>query len=205
MAFVSTNDCVELDLRLVFAGQHIEMTFHLSVPATITSALLETLANILLSWWDSTLYSSLSNQLGISGVQATSLESATAPSIFVPYAGAHPVGTVTGDPVPTGSAMVVTKRTDLRGRSYRGRNYFPGLGANTLSTAALWDNDAMTSVLAWYGALHDDFLDAAAVPVVLSMFTAGSPRAHGVMTPISVYSIDNSVDSQRRRLAGRGN
>jgi hypothetical protein len=51
--------------------------------------------------------------------------------------------------------------------------------------------------------IADDLPDA--VHVVVSRYHLGAPRVTGIATPVITYlATDNNVDSQRRRLTGRG-
>lgn len=118
-------------------------------------------------------------------------------------------------PVPSDVAFVVSLRTGHRGRSFRGRNYIMGLNRDALGTTVNEVTPAyVNALLAAYTEIQ-----AAAVSVdwtwsVVSRYSGftivdgkkvPTPRAIGIATPVSDFvSVDNVVDSQRRRLPGRG-
>jgi hypothetical protein len=109
-------------------------------------------------------------------------------------------GAAVGDPSPNQVSMVITINTGLRGRSFRGRNYWSGLPIAaqldqktwTAPTAAAWD-------LA-YGALVTDIVAAGWEMEVLSRFAAGAPRTTGVATDVTGFQARQPMATQRRRL-----
>jgi len=65
----------------------------------------------------------------------------------------------------------------------------------------------MSDVLAKYALLDSNYLvpaEPTAQSVVVSHFANGNPRVAGVATPINAYQVNSALDSQRRRLLGRG-
>jgi hypothetical protein len=105
-----------------------------------------------------------------------------------------------------GNVTVVTKfGTGLAGRSFRGRSYHIGLTEDMCLGDALTAGNADALRDAWQdlvGAIHDSAL--AASLVVVSYCHAGAWRDEAVVTPVSSFTTENILDSQRRRLAGRG-
>lgn len=115
--------------------------------------------------------------------------------------------------MPNSVAACMSFRTAQRGRSFRGRNYVTALpngwvsGNNITPTLGGQLTDAYTAIFA-AGA------DDGWTPVVVSRYSGytivggkkvPTPRATGIATPITNHFLtDNTVDSQRRRLPGRG-
>jgi len=106
---------------------------------------------------------------------------------------------------PNNVTLAISFRTGLTGRSARGRNFWPGLVASTVT-----DNEvsavAANQIAGWYEA---SFLPPGGISdwtwVVISRFSGGAPRVSGIVTPITqVVIVDTVVDSQRMRLPGRG-
>jgi len=114
-------------------------------------------------------------------------------------------GGVAGDPLPNNVAFSIKRSSGLTGRSARGRVYVPGLKLEMLS--------APNVVLAatsdgWVDALNL-LVDPAFAPdwqhVVWSYQTGGLPRVTAFPYGIDLYVAVNLIlDSQRRRLPGRG-
>lgn len=115
-------------------------------------------------------------------------------------------GQADGFPMPNNVTIAVSFRTGLVGRSYRGRNYWPGLtstqvAGNTVLTAHI------TAMRAAYSALRTAINETEVwVMGVISRVQEGVVLESGIVTPITTFAVaDATIDSQRRRLPGRGN
>lgn len=111
-------------------------------------------------------------------------------------------GAGTGAVAAGQAALVTTLRTTSRGRSYRGRNYWPGVAYNeiaadgfTVGSARV--TDQQTWVASLIAAIHTD---PQRTLVVASRHTGGAPRTTGVTTPVSSFDTNNHLDTQRRRI-----
>jgi hypothetical protein len=111
-----------------------------------------------------------------------------------------------GESMPNNVAPVVTFDTGQSGKSSHGRNYIPGIvnadvTINTISST--WAAD----IIAAYQALLPGgaFDPSPYFWSVLSRKSAGVTLLQAVAVPVlNVYFTDTTVDSQRRRLPGRG-
>jgi len=141
--------------------------------------------------------------VAIAGIRATDWSSDTGGTSFQ-----SPSVTVAGSDLqpalPQNVAMCVTHKTAKRGRSYRGRTYIPGLAEDVVATGDLLLAAKKTAALVAYSSFDLELLAAGFTRVVASFHTLGAARVIGVGTPVTVSSIDQYSDSQRRRLAGRG-
>lgn len=116
------------------------------------------------------------------------------------------VGGISGEAAPNNCTMAVSFRSALSGRSNRGRNYVPVL-TNSQVTGNFIDSDWAQSIVDGYAELlfGGGALPGGWVWVVVSRFTNNEPRVAGVFNEVfSVLVTDLVVDSQRRRLPGRG-
>lgn len=113
-------------------------------------------------------------------------------------------GTYPSEGAPGNVTIAIKRLSGLTGRSSRGRIYWQALPMgvlvnNTVSAAA---------VLRYIDAI--EAVDAAAValgwtPVIVSRQQAGVVLTTGITYPIVTWQVDDvNIDSQRRRLAGRG-
>lgn len=107
---------------------------------------------------------------------------------------------VGGDLLPRGNALVVTSRTALAGRSFRGRTYIPGLA----ETASGLDGRATTAAQDAVSAFLTDFntsMTTEGWPLgVASLFSAGVRRDPGIINNITGFITRNGVwDRQWRR------
>lgn len=113
-------------------------------------------------------------------------------------------GDLTGATVPSNVTVAVKWGTAFGGRSFRGRTYHIGLEqAQTISDGLV--GSARTGLVAMY----QDLLAAInSEPsrhfVVVSYSHNKFWRPIAVSTPITQVSIEGTLDSQRRRLTGRG-
>jgi hypothetical protein len=120
-------------------------------------------------------------------------------------------GTATGTPLPNNSTYTVSFLTAGRGRSNRGRNYVPGIPVAGTASQNRVDADFRTGLLAYYEGLKALGVPSSTFMVVVSRFSgidsAGKPipREVGVTNNITSFAtFDDVLDSQRRRLPGRG-
>lgn len=106
--------------------------------------------------------------------------------------------------LPGNVTVAITWRTANVGKSYRGRTYHIGLLSRQILGNQL-AGGTMAGLLAAYteltAAIH---ADAFFTQGVVSRYSNGVKRETGVFTPITQVTMDSALDSQRRRLAGRG-
>lgn len=139
-------------------------------------------------------------------VRAQARVLATADGLVLDDSSNQGAGGVGGGAAPNNVSFAISFRTALGGRSNRGRNYVPGIPLQAVSgntiTSDFVDNyvQAYQALLVGGGVLPGDW-----TWVVVSRQTGGVVRPTGVTIPITtVLATDNIVDSQRRRLPGRG-
>jgi hypothetical protein len=110
-----------------------------------------------------------------------------------------------GSPMPNNVTLAISFRSNTTGRSGRGRNYVVGL-----VEADVANNEVNSGVVAlWQAAYAKLFVGegyiTSAVWSIYSRQQGGEDRLSGVLYPIfTVVATDPVVDSQRRRLPGRG-
>jgi len=109
-------------------------------------------------------------------------------------------GGVSTESVPNNCALVVTLETGLRGRSFRGRNFFPGLPLADLDSPLEWKITTVAGFTSFYETLDSDQAAAGYAMEVLSRFSGGAPRAIGVPTPVIAIQAKVPVYTQRGRL-----
>lgn len=203
MAFIPTPKTARCALEFSISTQTAVMTLWFEAEAEWSETALEDLGSALVTWVLGELLPLLSHLLTFDGVRATSQESSSAPSVFVPA----PPSSVGGDPnaaLSTQVASVVTFETGLRGRSFRGRNYVPGIPTDWQATPGSTNTSTLAPLLLAYAALSDVEAATSSNHVVVSHFADGAARSTGVTTVITAYHADTPFDTQRRRAIGRG-
>lgn len=203
MAFVPVPMTIQAEVRMLLDDQRVENTlyFHFLDVYTVTD--IENLGDQLITWWTDNYAPIVTNAVLLREIYLTDLTSATAPAVTrVP---ATPTFGGSGSAtLPANVSFCVSFRTASRGRSFRGRNYIVGLiqSSVTLNTLA---EEYVSDIIAAYNDLPAIALAADTEWVVVSRFTNNAPRVTGIFTPITtVVAVDNTIDSQRRRLPGRG-
>lgn len=204
MAFVPALNTVMAEVRQTIDGQQIENTLYFQSDDPPTVASMTTLGTGIAVWWEDFVLVRQSNQIEFREVYLTDLTTATAPTVTIgPFTGK--VGGVGVDSCPNNAAFCVSFRTAGRGRSARGRNYVAGLPESEVVRSRLVGAFRTQLVAAYEEILPPDALAPGYTWVVVSRFTAGAPRVTALVQPITaVSSVDDVVDSQRRRLPGRG-
>jgi len=204
MDFVPVPDGALVELVGQLDGQVCENTLWFQNSADFGASDLLDLGNGVIEWWRDQMAPGISDQVTITGANVTDMRTQTGPGVFVlpstPLAGEG-----TSPPAPNNVALCISFRTAFRGRSARGRNYIYGLQENQYTKSRV---DA---------GVTDFFQDAYAVMVgggtlvpgwewcVVSRITAGNPRTSALVRPvIAAVVVDPVLDSQRRRLPGRG-
>jgi hypothetical protein len=204
MAFIPINNTAEIHVRGVLDNQHVENTLYFVRSLDIDAGSLMALALDVMDYWVSNMIPLLNTNYALAEVFARDLTTeggfeATA----VPGSPTH--GTYDSATLPNNVTMCVSFRTGVAGRSARGRNYWATLtegdvAANTISTTF-----SSAVVNAYAGMIGADTVSSSWQWVVASRYADGAPRPSGYVFNINaVLVVDNIVDSQRRRLPGRG-
>ena len=106
--------------------------------------------------------------------------------------------------MPGNVTVAIKKVTGLRGRSYRGRIYHCGLVQSQVAAQSLTTGVATTLRNAYLPLLTYPWTDTGWAHVVVSKYTNNAPRVTGVTTLVTDFTVNNQIDSQRRRLHARG-
>lgn len=200
MAFIPAPNVLMLEIRGTFNGEEIENTLYFDTTGSITEAKVEDLFDFMEDDWLPDWLTALSDDFQVDELYATDLTSSTSPAysrtITPPL-----VGDNTGGNLPGNVAIVISFRTNGRGRSTRGRNFVGGLTEDKV-TGNLFDLTTLADLVAAYELL----LGGGSFPVdwvwgVLSRIFEGAPRTEGLFQEIvDVLATDIIVDSQRGRL-----
>lgn len=212
MPFIPAISCVEVDLNQRLHGEQVQNTLYGVNFGGVTPANIELLAGEMITWVGTQLYPNLADAIQLTEVKVRDLNIADGPQ-FIGVPTLPVVGQGPGAALPGNVAACVSFRTGLTGRSRRGRNYVAGLPEAGVTGNAL-SQTLGQGIRAAYEALlapTGPFAVAGYAWVVLSRYSGVDPvtgrpvpRASGLPTFVNAVLIDANVDSQRRRLAGRG-
>jgi len=209
MPFQPCPETAEIRISAELHGQIVENVLHCRISTAPTPAELDEVKSVVNDWVTGTYAAHSSNDLNFTKIDVTDLNTASGPQVTQVLSGIH--GT-TDTPVKTNQDTFCLKLlTGNRGRSFRGRFYWLGVNSSAYDSPNTLSSATVTALIAALDALRID-LNTASHPLgVLSRFSGiGTdhkpiPRPDGILTDVvSVAATDNTVDSQNRRLPGRG-
>lgn len=205
MAFIPVPNTAMAELVFDWRGQTVENTLWFENVLPFGTTDLDLLITGLIDWWTTELRVQMTGDVILKTVRATAMDSSTAPSSeFSPSSGN--VGTAAGASVENAITWALQFKTALRGRSFRGRNYFIGIPESVRVSGNYLQASYAFALVGSYAQLMNATYVGSNVWVVVSRFTGGAARSAGVTTPVtSVGYADLVLDVQRRRLPGRGN
>lgn len=205
MAFVPVPNGIKAEMRYNLGTQRVVNVLWMreATNPTVTPARLSEAGNILYNWWNANLKASQPTICTLREIYLTDESAANQESVT--YTTSLPAaGQWNTEPLPNHCTIAISLRTAQRGRSYRGRIYHIGIATDQVATNVL-ETAYANSLLAAYQALLPA-LTATGLPLaVCSRQAGGQPRVTGILTDVTaMVMVDTTIDSQRRRLPGRG-
>lgn len=210
MPFNEISNCVKCTVNQSFRGQQcLNNLWFLHTAGAVNLVDLTALATGLVSFWATEIMPLLSDDLELVSVLARDY---TAENGLELLAGSTGVSGGGGDAMPNNVAACVSVRTGLAGRHYRGRLYLGGIARATVSENSFADlfianvSDSFNGITGVAGlAPNWQWVVVAQTQSNPTPPPAQIPIPGGIVTPVTnVVFVDNIVDSQRRRLPGRG-
>lgn len=202
MPFVPIPNTVRCELRFTQDNQQVANIFHVEKNEPLTVGDLNTIGGVFVTWW-SGMSSLIADDVTFREID---MRDQTSPgAIGILYNTGLPLsGSAGAFALPNHVTAAIKWGTGLTGRSYRGRTYHIGL-----TEAQVTKNQIVSTVvedlLILYNELITDMVTAGYSLVVASRYANNAPRVTGVTTPILTAAFaDVVVDSQRKRLPGRG-
>lgn len=201
MAFIPTPNNARVAIRQSLFGQDIINTLWFEGTIPFNDTLLASLNADVIAWWDANLRPLLSDDISLEEVTSIAQDSLTAPSASTV---AILPGTAAGGSAPGNVCLTVTFKTFQRGRSGRGRNYVSGIREIDINGNAV--NPVFAANLRTaYAQIPNEIITNGAIHTVVSFQSNHVPRTEGLPQLITEYVVvDENIDSQRRRLTGRG-
>lgn len=203
MEYIPAPNCASVQMIFSVLGQRVENVYHVRNFSPYLTEDLLLLGNWFIGWWTGNFQEWTPPEVSLVMVVCTALDTQTSPSIEVtlglPAVGEGIAYTV----APTNVTCSVRWTTGHRGRSYRGRTFHVGL-AKEFITGNTINSTPIGYLQAGYGVLINEENLLPGGLVILSKYANKAPREEAVATPVTGVFVDNTVDSQRRRLPGRG-
>ena len=205
MAFIPVPDAIQVELVYLWNGQRCQNVLHYMTVGAPTVEQMEAVAQFFVDWFGTTMDLLTVNTCSLVEIRVFDMATENAPGIT--YASGLPLlGAITSSAtMPNSVTVSVTKRTALRGRSFRGRVYQVGLTEGMVEGNNVIPAQVAAITAAWNTV--KDITDGTEVFTlgVVSRFSGGQPRTQGIITEVQSFTCDGVIDSQRRRLPGRGN
>jgi len=203
MPFQPAPDIVGVNVRGTYLGEQVENCLYFQTPATPTAAVVQEITEQVNGWWVTEILPQLAPEWVMNVTYGRSLNSEAAPE-FLDDTNQGDVSAQTSPGLPGNVCFTIKFLTGLTGRSYRGRNYISGLCENACTGNEILSFNA-EALKDGYDALLVIQESFDWVWVVLSRQQDNVILPNAIGAPItSVSYTDLFLDSQRRRLAGRG-
>ena len=200
MQFIPVINTVALRFIHEYLNQRISNTLYVKQDNPVTPSDLTDLAATAANLWAQNIMPKLSSSTNFVLVSAKDLT--TQNGLVFDYTDTPlPLrGGVSGQPLPSNVAVVLSLRTGRAGRSYRGRVYLGGFSETQSDGNYMFGNlleQLRTGLLQVINGLNTGSRNV----VVVSRFFENNPRSTGVTTPItSVTARTVRLASQRKRL-----
>jgi hypothetical protein len=190
-------------MRFTQQGQRVENVYHVLNDAGWDSASMTTLAQVFKDWWDTWIKALVKESVELTEIAVTDQTTVDAPGLIytdgLPIPGIHSAGTE----MPMNVTFAVKWSGLLRGRSNNGRTFHVGVTSDIVTGSAL--NSSIPALFAGYYAQLITAINTAGYTLVVCSYRhGGAPRSEASLTAIIAASIEATLDSQRRRLPGRG-
>jgi|SRR5215216_223440 len=202
--FIEAPGVVKAQIIFDASSQKVENVYHILSGAGVALADLDRIQGKLATWlttnWKPNSSSGVSCALMV--LNDESVENGVGKEYIINPA---IVGSAAGGNLPLHNTVAIKWSTGLTGRSFRGRTYHVGLVPGHISGNQLSGGFAGT-LGTMYNALKTTLSGGGTVDklVVVSRCNNNVWRSTAVVTEITGASVDINVDSQRRRLTGRG-
>lgn len=200
-----TTNTLRAVLNITSNGQICNNILHYQIPLGVTAADMTDLGTGLGATWTSAIRALVPTTCVLTSIDVIDLGENPQASVNV-IKSTGGTGTNVSPAMPNNVTCVATLRTAKRGRSFRGRIYHVGLTEADVTGDSLVPGTA-ASLESGYSQFRNVTLASSgkvAGLVVASFVADGNPRAFGVVTPVTTVQVNLFVDSQRRRLTGRG-
>lgn len=200
MVFQPVPDGVEVVFDAVQNGVPVVNVYNVLDTESHDEARLGEIADTFKEWWDTFMAPIHNPSYVLQSIKATNLTSSAGPQVIRSYSTDNQ-GTNAGGEAAGNAAGVISWKTALIGRSFRGRTYVGAFSESAIASAQTFDGAAVTAMLDAGTGLLDALSAIGAALAVLSRVAAGVQRVAGLLTEIISVVVDNKVDSMRRRTA----
>lgn len=200
--FIPVINGIKVEMRMLQDLQHIENVFWFQASAEVGLANVQDAADAVAGWWHDTLRPLQSSQIALLEVRATDFT--TENSWFAINTDFQGVVGGRDQPVlPANVSVAVHLGCNRTGRSFQGRVFHVGLCKDQVDNSTV-SPGAVGSLQIAYTTLLTQ-MNLAGTPWSIASFMSNKLwRSIAVTTPVTSISVEQTTDSQKRRLPGRG-
>jgi len=204
--FIPVPGVFKVQFIYTLHGQRIENVFNVKSGGGLVTADADRIEAVFANWWTTTARLQCSSQTTLVLIVLDALDVAS--GLHKEYTtGWTGAGASAQTVLSSGVTSSIKLSTALRGRSFRGRIYWPGIKVdNVTANTSQLTTTARDAYQAALNTLRTSL--AAGTPsdklVIVSYMTGGLWRTTGVATEVTGASAHLQLDSMRRRLPGRG-
>jgi len=203
MQFVPAEGCIKVELIYQKGDVIMENVLYFEVADNTMQETALELAENLVTWYDTYMKAAIPNQISLVRIDLRDAENENGYAIT--YTDDLPIaGTATGAELPNNVTFAVKFLTAGSGRAYRGRSFFPGITASQLDGNTVYSALASQVLAAFEELISLPMTLGSAKLSVVSKIIGGVARVAALVNNVLTIFIDGTMDSQRRRLPGRG-
>ena len=202
--FIPFAGVAKAEFRYTLAGQQVENVIYVKGESTpMSTDSMRSIGDVLSAWYTVNEAPLVVTHIVLNEIKLTAMDTFDGPALS--YTDGLPVaGTSTGTGLPNNVSLAVKLSSESRGRSATGRWFIAGIPVGVLSDANTVSSGWAGFQKAAFDALILAFGSTTFRWVIASYRTHNEWRTVGATHDVSGISVDRTVDSQRRRLPGRG-
>lgn len=203
MAFIPATNTIKAEMRFTYQLQACENVIHFKKGSPVEEADFDVIGNNIVTAWDANIKPAMGSDLSLDSIKFTDLTSETGPT-KVYTSGLPSAGTmVSFHSLPSNVTVVASLKSIKRGRSYQGRFYHIGLDETHVDGNYVNLPMRATILLFLETVMGESAVEGYDLSIV-SYYHNNAPRISAEVTPVATIFVGGTLDSQRRRLPGRG-
>lgn len=200
--FIPVENALKVEMRYILYGQKCENVFYVDRGSQAIEVAMDALFPIVKTWWSTLVKPHISDFCSLSEVKITDMSAGDGPATT--YTAGLPIaGTFMAGALPGNVTVAVKLNSTYRGRNSTGRQFLVGLPPDAVVADQI-EPVYQGAIKAAYEALLAALTGGDFGMIVVSFVIDKVLRTVGLKSPVASITIDNNLDSQRRRLAGRG-
>lgn len=203
--FIAAPNTASVEMIYSVGGETCENLFHVHKASPYSLADLQALRGTVLTWYTTVWKGQVHSTVTLVRIRTKALDTDIAPMEDYAVTSGGGGGLASGSLVANNVTYCLKLATGLSGRSARGRWYFIGMSSNSMLNSVDVSTPYRDAVVANLATLRTQLSSAGHTFCVTSYRHNNAWRTTAVNYDIvSVVAVDLHIDSQRRRLAGRG-